>query len=83
MVLKSKSHTNFFSYVIRPILKTYGLYFEIPEEQTRENEYLFKRSHLLLDSVHKSPLYYKTKRNKTFHLFHMNQEKMLRYICSG
>lgn len=34
--------------------------------------YLFKSSHLLLDSVHKSPLYYKAKRkekNKTKHFF--------------
>lgn len=62
------------------LFKTYGLDWEITEQQTKENEYLLKSSHLLLDSVYKSPLYYKTKRNKTFHLFHRNQEKMLRYM---
>lgn len=52
-----------------PILETQELYFEITEEQTKVNEYLFKSSHLLLDSVYKSPLYYKTKKKQNISSF--------------
>lgn len=37
--------------------------------QVEDHAYLFKSSHLLLDSVHKSPLYYKAKREKIKHFF--------------
>lgn len=61
-----------------PIFTICGLYFEITEKQTKEDEYLFKSSHLLLDSIHKSPLYYKAKRNKKVFIFHTNQEKKIK-----
>jgi hypothetical protein len=68
-----------FSDARRPVLD-YGLDFEIIEKQTKQNEYLFKSSHLLLDSVDKSPLYYKTKKKKNSFFLHESRKKNLRYI---
>lgn len=48
-----------------------------------KSKYLFKSSHLLLDSVYKSPLYYKTKKKQNSSFFHMSEEKHLRYIYSS
>lgn len=53
------------------------LHFAIMSQKTKEHEYLFKRSHLLLDSVYKSPLYDKTKKKPTFHSFSHEPRKTI------
>lgn len=69
MTSKNKSYVNSSQMWWGPKFETQGLYFEIREEQMKENKYLFKSGHLLLDSVYKPPLYYKTEKKQNISTF--------------